>query len=80
MIDYQRLKADLLALGLLAVIIFTGLALFSHDPADPPSTTVYPAHSIVMNLCGPAGAFVSNLLFNAFGLVPLVSAGEFDAD
>lgn len=68
MIDYQRLKNDLLALGLFAATLFTALALFSYDPADPPSTSIYPARTVVTNLCGPTGAFIAYLLVNAFGL------------
>ena len=68
MIDYQRLKNDLLALGLLAMTLFIGLALYSYDPADPPSSLVYPARTSVANLCGPTGAFVSHLLVNSLGL------------
>ncbi len=68
MIDYQRLKNDLLALGLFAATLFVALALFSYDSADPPSTSVYPARTYVTNLCGPTGAFIAHLLVNAFGL------------
>src|SRR5690606_24990429 len=56
MIDYRRLRTDLLALGLLATIVFVGLSLSSYDPADPPSTLVYPANPQVTNICGPVGA------------------------
>lgn len=68
MIDYQRLKNDLLALGLFALTMFMGLALFSYNPVDPPSSVVYPAQTIVTNLCGPTGALLSHFLINAFGL------------
>lgn len=68
MLDIQRLKTDLLALGLLAVIVLTGLALVSHNPADPPSTLVYPARTVVVNLCGPTGAVLSQFLFETLGL------------
>ncbi|WP_437228144.1 DNA translocase FtsK [Planctomicrobium sp. SH661] len=68
MIDYQRLKTDLLALGLLAVTLFTGLALFSYDASDPPSTLVFPLRTEVLNLCGPTGALLAHLLITAFGL------------
>lgn len=68
MIDYQRLKNDLLALGLFAGILFTALALYSYDPTDPPSTLVYPARIQVTNLCGPSGAVVAHLLVNGLGL------------
>jgi len=68
MVDYKRLKTDVLALGLLAVTIFTALALVSHDPADPPSTLVYPQRVTVMNLCGPTGAFLAHSMLSTFGL------------
>lgn len=68
MIDYQRLKNDILALGLFAATLFTAIALTSYDVADPPSTAVYPAQSVVTNLCGPTGALIAHVLVNAFGL------------
>jgi S-DNA-T family DNA segregation ATPase FtsK/SpoIIIE len=68
MIDYQRLKTDLFALGLLAVTVFLTLALVSYDPADPPSSLIYPPRVEVLNLCGPTGAVLAHVLFNAIGL------------
>ncbi len=68
MIDYQRLKNDLLALGLFAATLFTALALFSYNSVDPPSTSIYPVQTVVTNLCGPTGAFLAHILVNAFGL------------
>jgi S-DNA-T family DNA segregation ATPase FtsK/SpoIIIE len=65
--DRHRLKTDLLALGLLAATVFVALSLFSHDPADPPTTTVYPAHTEAFNTCGRVGAWVSHKLHAAFG-------------
>ncbi|MBI3866734.1 MAG: DNA translocase FtsK 4TM domain-containing protein, partial [Planctomycetia bacterium] len=65
--DRHRLKTDLLAIGLLAATVFVALSLFSHDPGDPPATTVYPARAEVLNTCGRAGAWVSHLLHTAFG-------------
>jgi DNA segregation ATPase FtsK/SpoIIIE, S-DNA-T family len=56
MIDYRRLRTDLLAVGLLATIVFVVLSLYSYDPADPPSTLVYPVNPQVTNICGPVGA------------------------
>jgi S-DNA-T family DNA segregation ATPase FtsK/SpoIIIE len=65
--DRHRLKTDILAMGLLAATIFVALSLFSHDPADPPSTAVYPPRTTVMNTCGRVGAWVAHHLFTAFG-------------
>ena len=67
-LDYQRLKADLLALALLAVVVFTALALVSYNPADPPSPLVYPGQVQPTNLCGPSGAYIAHLLLTGFGL------------
>jgi S-DNA-T family DNA segregation ATPase FtsK/SpoIIIE len=67
-IDYDRLRNDLWALALLATNIFIALALSSYDPADPPSTTIFPLSQETHNLCGPAGALVAHYLFEGFGL------------
>src|SRR5579872_3425420 len=40
--DSQRLKTDLLALGLLAATVIVAVSLLSHDPADPPAAALYP--------------------------------------
>lgn len=66
--DRHRLKTDLLALCLLAATVFVALSLFSHDPADPPAATVYPARTSPINTCGILGAVVSHLLCTAFGV------------
>ena len=42
MLDFPRLRNDLLALALLAAVVFAGLSLASYDPADPPATMVFP--------------------------------------
>ena len=60
MIDYRRLRTDLVALGLLAGAVFLGLSLYSYSPADPPGTSVWPIRSVSENLCGPIGAQVAH--------------------
>ncbi len=67
MIDFQRLKNDLLALGCLALSVFLVLSLGSYDPADPPASLVYPAHATVANLAGQPGAITANSLFTLLG-------------
>jgi S-DNA-T family DNA segregation ATPase FtsK/SpoIIIE len=66
--DVQRLKSDLLALAILALTVFLGLALFSYSPSDPPGDLVYPAPTTLHNLCGPAGARLAHQLHSAIGL------------
>jgi len=68
MLEDRNLRLDLLALGLLALTIFLAAALLSYDPADPPSTLVYPPHGETLNACGRFGALVSRWTFEALGL------------
>ncbi len=68
MIDTDRLKTDLLALGLLALVVFVGLSFLSYDPADPPSTLVFPTRQVPTNLCGEYGAAVAHYSRQWFGL------------
>ena len=65
----RRLIVDLLALAQLALVVFVGLSLFSHDVADPPALGYFPAHAEVENLCGGIGALVAANLFRTLGLV-----------
>jgi len=67
MIDYRRLRNDLLALGLLAAIVFIAVSLFTYDPADPPSTLVYPQNARILNACGPVGAQLAHWLYLSLG-------------
>ena len=68
MIDIQRFKTDLIALGLLAATVFLGLSLFSYDPADPPAQLVYPVRDVAQNLCGDSGAQIAHYLRTGFGI------------
>ena len=68
MIDYGRLRTDLLALAVLAATVFITLSLASFDPADPPTQSVWPAASTPTNLCGQVGAQMAYGLIHAFGL------------
>ena len=59
--DTERLKTDLLALGLLALVVFVGLSFLSYDPADPPSTLVFPSRQSPTNICGEVGAALDKI-------------------
>lgn len=65
--ESRNLPLDLLALGLLALVVFLAAALIGYDPADPPSNLVYPPNAKVANLCGRSGAWAAHGLFAAFG-------------
>lgn len=58
-VNTERLKTDLLALGLLTLVTFVGLSFLSYDPADPPSSLVFPARQVPTNICGQVGAAIA---------------------
>ena len=66
--NLQRVKSDLLALGLLAVAVFAGLSIVSYHPADPPATLVFPVPTETANLCGSTGAQFAHVLRTSVGL------------
>ncbi len=66
--DERSLKRDLAALALLALVVFLGASLWSHDPADPPSRLVWPENESVVNVCGRSGAWVSRRLSDLLGV------------
>ena len=68
MIDYRRIRNDLLALGLLAATLLVGLSLASYDPADPPACSIYPPQETVNNWCGPVGAKIADAMRSSIGL------------
>jgi len=68
MLENRTLKRDLTALVLAALAIFLALALATFDPADPPSRVTWPPRTETHNACGPAGAWVSLILFEGLGL------------
>lgn len=67
MLDFSRVKTDLFALALFAAVCFSALSLYSFDPADSPSTQVWPQNPQIQNLCGEKGAAVALGLLTAFG-------------
>jgi len=68
MLDQRNPRIDFLALGLLALVAFLGASVLSYDPADPPSTLVWPERTEIANLCGRSGAVVSTMLFAGLGV------------
>ncbi len=68
MLEHRDLKKDLVALGLLALVVFLAAALVSYDAGDPPSKLVYPERAEVLNVCGRSGAMASRFLFTGLGL------------
>ena len=65
--EEKRRRFDLLALGLLTANVFLAVSLLTYDPADPPSSLIYPPRTLAQNACGPLGAFAARALFDAMG-------------
>ena len=68
MLEQRSHKLDVVALVLLALAVFLGLALLTYNPADPPSTLVFPEHTKIANACGRSGALAAQALLEVFGL------------
>jgi S-DNA-T family DNA segregation ATPase FtsK/SpoIIIE len=68
MFEDRSLKIDLFALVMFALVLFVGIALWTYDPADPPSTIVWPPQETVNNSCGRAGAIAAHYLFESLGI------------
>ncbi len=81
MFENRNLRLDLLAIGLLASVVFLGLALLTYNPADPvpqliapfnavytPDQLVYPQPAEATNFCGRWGALAADALLNSLGL------------
>ena len=76
MFEDRSLKLDLCALALLALVVFLGIALWTYDPTDPPSTLVWPPSDVVHNACGRAGALAAHYLFESLGIGAYYLAGS----
>jgi S-DNA-T family DNA segregation ATPase FtsK/SpoIIIE len=70
----SRLDFAVLVLFLSGLLI--ALCVLSHDPADPPSTAIYPTHSAATNLFGYPGAWLASALYEAFGVAVYVLLGS----
>ena len=68
MFEDRSLKLDLCALALSALVVFLGVALWTYEPTDPPSTLVWPPSETVENACGRAGALAAHHLFESLGI------------
>lgn len=68
MLENRNLKLDLLALALVAVVIFLAAAILSYDPADPCDKLVFPQNARPTNVCGYSGAICGRILFELLGI------------
>jgi S-DNA-T family DNA segregation ATPase FtsK/SpoIIIE len=68
MFEDRSLKLDLCALALLALVAFLGVALWTYDCADPPSSLIWPPGEAVQNACGRTGALAAHYVLESIGI------------
>lgn len=81
MAEQRRIRNDIVAVSLLALIVFLIASLGTYDPADPafdnhawltgiyqPDQLVYPANEHFNNACGRIGAWTADLLLYSLGV------------
>src|SRR5262245_3795298 len=82
MIDRQRLRRHALGSALVFAWLFLALSLVGFHPSDPPGSASWSPGTVpVRNPCGPVGALLAHLVFQAIGwaaallLLSLAAAG-----
>ncbi len=68
MLDRPRLARRAWGLATLFGWTFLVMALAGFNPADPPGNSAWPANAPPANPCGPVGAWIAHLLYQAVGL------------
>lgn len=81
MADDRIIRNDMVAVGLLGLIVFLVAAVATYDPADPagavpqllikihqPDQLVYPANESFQNACGRLGAWTADMLNHVLGV------------
>ena len=62
--------AELVGIIIILASIFIFASLVTYSPEDP--NFIFPENTIIKNLMGSKGSFISDLLFQSFGLVSLL--------
>jgi len=62
--------AELIGLGLVAISILLFISLLSYSPEDP--NFIFPEKTIINNLIGSKGSYISDLFFQSFGLISIL--------
>ncbi len=62
--------AELIGICLITISILLLISLLSYSPEDP--NFIFPENTVVKNLLGPKGSYVSDLLFQSFGLIAIL--------
>ena len=62
--------AELIGLSLITISILLLISLLSYSPEDP--NFIFPENTIVKNLMGSKGSYISDLFFQSFGLISIL--------
>jgi len=62
--------AELIGISLITISILLLISLLSYSPEDP--NFIFPENTVVKNLLGTKGSYVSDLLFQSFGLIAIL--------
>ena len=62
--------AELVGIIIVLASIFILASLVTYSPEDP--NFIFPENTLIKNLMGSKGSFISDLLFQSFGLVSLL--------
>jgi len=62
--------AELIGLSLITISILLLISLISYSPEDP--NFIFPENTIVRNIMGSKGSYVSDLFFQSFGLISIL--------
>ena len=62
--------AELIGISLITISILLLISLLSYSPEDP--NFIFPENTVVKNLLGSKGSYVSDLLFQSFGLIAIL--------
>ena len=62
--------AELVGLFIISISIFLIISLATYSPEDP--NFIFPESTVIENLMGSKGSFISDLLFQSFGLIAIL--------
>tara|TARA_Y100000590_G_scaffold10485_1_gene12904 strand:+ start:1 stop:2082 length:2082 start_codon:yes stop_codon:yes gene_type:complete len=62
--------AELIGLSLITISILLLVSLLSYSPEDP--NFIFPENTIIKNLMGSKGSYISDLFFQSFGLISIL--------
>ena len=68
MFENRNRGLDLVALALLALVIFASVSLLTYDRHDPPGTAAYPTSEVIQNACGWFGAVLAHRMLYGLGI------------